>query len=37
MLKDMPSAKELSDNERKDLVQKTENRISELLRKAKKL
>jgi hypothetical protein len=37
MLKDMPSAKELEPEEQKALAEKTENRIIELLKKAKKL
>ena len=38
MLKDMPSAaKKLNPDQQKDLAKKTENRIAELLRKAKKL
>lgn len=37
MLKDIPSAKDLTAEEQKDLVTKTENRITELLKKAKSL
>lgn len=37
MLKDIPSAKDLTAEEQKDLVTKTENRITELLKRAKKL
>jgi hypothetical protein len=35
MLKDMPSARDLSDAQRESLMLKTENRIIELLKKAK--
>ncbi len=37
MLKDMPSARRLTEEEQKDLVKKTEDRITELLIRAKKL
>lgn len=37
MLKDIPSAKRLTEEEQKNLVKKTEDRITELLRRAKKL
>jgi hypothetical protein len=37
MLRDMPSAKNLNLNQQKDLFTKTDKRILELLKKAKKL
>lgn len=37
MLKDMPSAGKLTQAEQEDLAKKTENRVTELLKKAKKL